>query len=129
MAKRGKRLLGIVPSDSADVKSYKLYWGPSKNADGSDHVLNNDETTGPVDPSVDVGMPTVTQDVPDVGTVLVVDLAAIPEIQALPDGEYDFGSAAFDGVNESDITEAEDVTIDVTPPDAPAKVVILNPAP
>ena len=128
MAKRAQRLLGIVPSDSPGVIGYTLYWDKSKGDSGSDTVLNNDESQGAVSPHVDLGLPTTTRDVEVDGTtktVLVVDLGTIPELATL-EGEYDFGSAAYDGVNESHITEAEDIDIDFTPPNAPGKVFIIS---
>lgn len=125
MSVRVKRLLGFAPSSSADVASYLLYWAKSKNDDGSDVVLNNDPAAGDVTASVDVGIPP-TQTV-DGEELLVVALDTIPQIQALGEGEYDFGVAAKDAIgNISDITEAEDVSVDVTPPDAPAKVVVVS---
>src|SRR5262245_9934963 len=112
MAKRVSRAIGFAPSDSADVASYRLYWGPSQ-TDGADTVLTN-EGDNP-SPSVDIGKPPTR----DVGgeTLHVVNLDAIPEIQQLAEGEYDFGVAAVDAVgNISDIQEVEDVSVDITPP-------------
>lgn len=120
MSKRVSRLLGFAPSTSADVAGYLLFFGPSKNADGSDHVLSIDE-----DGKANIGIPPSQQVGAD--TLLVVSLADIPEVQALAEGEYDFGVAAVDAVgNISDITEAEDVTLDITPPAAPAKVLVVS---
>lgn len=128
MAKRAQRLLGIVASLSAGVTGYMLYWDKSKGEGGADTVLNNDPDKGAVSPSVDLGIPATSRDMDIDGTtkkVFVVDLATLPDLATL-EGDYDFGSAAYDGVNESDITEAEDIAIDFTPPEAPGKVFILS---
>jgi len=122
MAKRGQRLIGVPVSPDPGVVALVLYFGTSKLPNGDDRVLTNEGENA--DAGVNVGLP-ASRDV-DGEQMHVIALDSVPEVAALPEGEYDFGVAYFDGANESDITEAEDVTIDLTPPEKPTKVVVIS---
>lgn len=123
MSKIVRRALGVAVSADPGVAALVLYFGSSKLPDGSDRVLTNSGDTPDV--GIDVGLPTPVT----VGDeqLYVINLDQVPQVAALPEGEYDFGFAYKDQVgNESDITEAEDVTLDLTPPEKPAKVVVIS---
>lgn len=125
MAKRVSRLIAFEPSDSMDVEGYKVYWGPAQDQDGNDTVLNNDPSQGAVSPGVNIGIPPTR--VIDGEELHVFAIADVPQLRELPDGQYDFGVAAYDSSGqESDIVEAEDVTLDLMPPNPPGKVVVIS---
>lgn len=119
----GQRVLGVPVLANAGIVALVLYWGPSKGEDGSDTVLTN-EGDNPSQ-GVDIGLPEARE--VDGEQLHIINLAAIPEVANLPEGEYDFGVAYKDAANnEGDIQEAEDVTIDLTPPPKPTKVVVIS---
>lgn len=123
MARRvTSRALGIPVSAEA-IASLVLYWGPSKDSQGNDTVLTNEGPNALT--GVDVGLPPVQTINGE--QLYVLNLDSVDAVKALPEGEYDFGVAFKDVAgNESDITEAEDVPLDLTPPAKPTKVVVIS---
>lgn len=122
MAKRISRALGVpVPAEA--IAALVLYYGAAKDAQGNDTVLTNEGDT--ISTGVNIGLPpkqTVNGE-----ELFVINLDQVDAVKSLPEGDYDFGVAFQDVVgNESDITEAEDVTLDITPPAKPSKVVVIS---
>lgn len=99
----------------AKVVSRKLRWDPLVGADGFNLYY------GPFEPGmqftyesthVDVGVPEV-----DADGKHVVYFADVPELAALPDGNYDFAVTGYDlAGNEGDFAEVENVPLDQTAP-------------
>jgi len=108
----------------AKIVSRKLRWDP---VDGSTGFKLYYEATTPGQPftyesaNLNVGVPVL-----DIDGKHSVFFNQYPELQALPEGVYDFAVTAYDEAgNESDFAEVEGVPLDLTAPAAPTGVEVV----
>jgi hypothetical protein len=100
-----KRVIRFLPSSSPDVTNYVLYWGPA----GTE--LNHKDQDGNPTPQHPLGIPAT-----DANGKYVVALDEIPEIAALPEGEYVLGVASEDDVGNRSAIQSVTTPLDLEPP-------------
>lgn len=99
--------LKFLPSQSADVVGYKLYYVPQG------------ETLDYTSSSIDLGNPDLDGD-----GKIAVQVKELPDFQA-SDNVFSLGVTAVDDAgNESEMSTA-DVTLDFTAPDAPGPIEVV----
>lgn len=106
------------------IVSPKIRWNVQPGTDGF-NVYYGPHSPGPSfdydSPHVNVGLPPL-----DVDGFHAVFLKDVPELAALPEGEYDFAVTAYDRAgNESDFAEVEQVPLDLTAPTTPTGVEVV----
>lgn len=109
MSKIVSKALRFAPSASPDVKGYNLYWGP---AEGE---LSYDS------PKVNLGLPPTNAD-----GLIVIPLNDVPEIATLPEGDYDFGVAAYDDVGNIATIQSVTGPLDLEAPGAVAGLELVD---
>ena len=107
------------------IVARKLSWNPVEGSTGfkvyfDTHVEGMQFTYDMS--NVNVGVPNL-----DADGKHGIFLNAFPELAALPEGTYDFAVTAFDEAgNESDFAEVEKVPLDLTAPNAPTGVEVVE---
>jgi len=95
-----KRLFRFLPSTSPDVVGYVLFHAPAG------EVLDYSSA------KIDLGIPSVV----DANGKFVVELNSVPEIAALPEGQYQLGVASKDDVGNMSGIKSVTSPLDLDPP-------------
>lgn len=110
MAKVKSKTLKFIPSASADVTEYLVYFEP---------------TADPTELSYDSTVASIGKPDPGADGKIAVDMSQFDVIRTL-DGKYDIGLTSIDdGGNESSMATLFAVELDFTAPDAPTGLEIV----